>query len=78
MYKIIKKMYCLLYYFIYFILLASLSDTEKKKGIRIINAKLGRDTTTAISQLQWSQSLKILKNKTKTKTKKTDEATYGD
>ena len=25
----------------------------------IINAKLGRDTTTAVSQLQWSQSLKI-------------------
>ena len=41
------------------------------EGIRIINAKLGRDTTTAVSQLQWSQSLKTLK-------KEQDEATYGD
>ena len=28
---------------------------QKIKGISIINAKLGRDTTTAVSQLQWSQ-----------------------
>ena len=25
------------------------------KGKSVINAKLGRDTTTAVSQLQWSQ-----------------------
>ena len=50
---------------------------QKNKGIIIINAKLGRDTTTAVSQLQWSQSLKILKKKTK-QNKETDEATYGD
>ena len=26
---------------------------------QIINAKLGRDSTTAVSQLQWSQSLNM-------------------
>ena len=30
---------------------------KKNKGISIINDKLGRVTTTAVSQLQWSQPL---------------------
>ena len=52
-----------------------------KQGI--INAKLGRDTTTAVSQLEWSppphpppppQKKKIQKQKQKTNSK----ATYGN
>ena len=65
--------------YFYFILFYSISvayygmqnkRNKYNKGISIINVKLGRDTTTAISQLQWSHNLKIYKNKNNNNNKK--------
>ena len=49
------KCYGRFYLFILFYFISSAYYMiQKNKGISIINAKLGRDTTTAVKQLQWS------------------------
>ena len=49
----LRYLFRCLFYFISF----TFYVIQKNKEISIINAKLGRDTTTAVGQLQWSQIL---------------------